>query len=117
MNLVTAVIVDNALKNSQADAADLQAQKEKEKQEELKHFKHLFELMDADGNGEISWAEFETAFQDVELCKHLKIYGIERENCREIFGLLDSGDGLISMQEFFEGVMKLDGPAMAADLF
>jgi hypothetical protein len=117
MNLVTAVIVENALKNSQKDADEQLAQREREKQEELARFKHIFELLDADGNKEVSWDEFETAFEDPELSGKLRLYGIDPENCGKIFDLLDSGDGKISMEEFFEGIARMEGQAQSADLF
>merc|ERR1712000_200562 len=73
--------------------------------------------MDADGDQELSWEEFEKAFEDVELRRKLRAYGVNRANCREIFHLLDSGDGRISTHEFFDGISHLEGQAQAADLF
>jgi len=116
MNLVTAVIVENALKNSQKDGEEQLAQREREKQEELAHFRHMFELLDVDGNREVTWDEFETAFEDPQLSTNLQLHGISPENCREMFDLLDTGDGAISMEEFFDGITKMEGQAMSADL-
>merc|ERR1711879_290408 len=93
------------------------AQKLRAKEEELLGLRRLFEQLDADGDGELTWNEFETAFEDKPLRTKLGSYGIDSNNCREIFDLLDSGDGVISMDEFFEGISRMDGPAMAADLF
>merc|ERR1719181_1754267 len=101
MNLVTAVIVENALKNSQKGANALL--KEKEKQNELARFRRVFEEMDVDGDGELSWSEFESAFDDKDLSAQLRLLGIEPDNCREIFNMLDDGDGVLSIREFFNG--------------
>jgi len=117
MNLVTAIIVENALASSKQDNDDLLAEAEREKAAEIAKFKHMFEMLDSDGNGEITWDEFETAFADDELRAKLHAFGINSTNCHEMFELLDTGDGSISMPELFEGLAKLDGPATSADVF
>lgn len=117
MNLVTAVIVDNALKNSQKDAQELLKEKAKSKQLELARFRRVFEDMDVDGDGELSWPEFESAFEDKDLSAQLRLLGIEPSNCREIFNMLDTGDGVLSVEEFFQGIACLEGTAQAKELF
>jgi uncharacterized membrane protein len=116
MNLVTAVIVENALKNSQKDADALLKEKEKRKKIELARFQQVFEQLDADGDGELSWLEFESAFEDKQLSGQLRLLGIDPQNCAEIFHLLDSGDGVISVKDFFHGISCIDGPANAKEL-
>jgi len=46
----------------------------------------------------------------------LRLLGIEPENCREVFNMLDTGDGVLSVQEFFEGIGCMEGTANAKDL-
>lgn len=116
MNLVTAVIVENALKNSQKDANALLREKEKQKQVELARIRQVFEDMDINGDGELSWPEFESAFDDKELSAKLNLLGMEPDNCRDIFQLLDTGDGVLSVQEFFDGIVCMEGTANAKDL-
>jgi Ca2+-binding EF-hand superfamily protein len=116
MNLVTAVIVENALKNSQKDAAELLQEKEKEKKHKLSHFKQVFADMDVNGDGELSWEEFASSFEDKELSTELRVLGIEPESCREIFNMLDTGDGVLSVEEFFEGIGNMEGMASAKDV-
>lgn len=116
MNLVTAVIVENALKNSQKDAHALVNEKEKQKQVELARFLQVFADLDLNGDGELSWPEFESAFEDKELSAQLRLLGIEPDNCREIFNMLDTGDGVLSIQEFSEGIACMEGTAQAKDL-
>lgn len=116
MNLVTAVIVENALKNSQKDANAVLKEKEKQKQVELARFRRVFAEMDVDGDGELSWPEFESAFDDKGLSAQLRLLGIEPDNCREIFNMLDDGDGVLSVREFFNGLSCMEGTANAKDL-
>jgi len=116
MNLVTAIIVDNALSNSRRDAEDMAAAMEKAKQEELAKFKAIFQELDEDGNGELTWPEFESAFDDPHLSSQLMLIGIDKQNCKEIFDLLDTGDGAIDSNEFFDGIARIEGPAQSKEL-
>jgi hypothetical protein len=116
MNLVTAVIVENALKNSQKDANALLKEKEKQTRTQLARYQQVFESMDVDGDGELSWPEFESAFEDKELSAELRLLGIEPGNSKDVFNMLDTGDGVLSVQEFFEGLVCMEGAANAKDL-
>lgn len=117
MNLVTAIIVDNALKNSQKDSEAVLAEKEKEFRAALAQFQSLFELMDVDGNGELTREEFKIAFEDPQIEMKLKMLDIQMKDCEEIFDLLDSGDGVLSLDEFFEGLTSMAGLAQSKDMF
>mmetsp|Transcript_128059 Transcript_128059/g.370616 ORF Transcript_128059/g.370616 Transcript_128059/m.370616 type:complete len:571 (-) Transcript_128059:76-1788(-) len=117
MNIVTAVLVDNALSNSKKDAQEIVAAQEKEKQKAFMRFRSLFEDMDTDGSGDLSRDEFQEAFADPGICAQLRALKLEAEDVEEIFSLLDSGDGVLSLAEFFEGIQRMEGTATAKDLF
>eukprot|EP00928_Gymnodinium_smaydae_P088844 TRINITY_DN7288_c0_g1_i4.p1 TRINITY_DN7288_c0_g1~~TRINITY_DN7288_c0_g1_i4.p1 ORF type:complete len:412 (+),score=104.33 TRINITY_DN7288_c0_g1_i4:1026-2261(+) len=117
MNLVTAIIVDNAVTNSRSDEDAALKQKESHRAKELKEMKKLFLLMDADGNGTISWDEFKGSFADATLMKKWKLLDFQPEECKEIFALLDDGDGEIETGEFFEGLARMRGSASSKDVF
>eukprot|EP00438_Fugacium_kawagutii_P007946 Skav201867 [mRNA] locus=scaffold2174:32254:38762:- [translate_table: standard] len=57
MNLVTAIIVENAMSASKMDENEKLKQMEDFKKKELKELEHLFYLMDADGDGTLDWEE------------------------------------------------------------
>merc|ERR1719343_1218245 len=40
-----------------------------------------------------------------------------QRDCKELFELLDDGDGEIETDEFFSGLGKMKGPAQSKDLF
>merc|ERR1712050_404283 len=64
MNLVTAIMVENALLTSKADEEEQLSVKEREKSAEINQLNQLFILMDEDGDGTLSWAEFKSAFSN-----------------------------------------------------
>jgi len=117
LNLVTAIIVDNAIAKSRLDERHELAQKECHKKQMLDQFRSLFECMDLDGNGLLTWSEFESAFDVPEVATKLKMLEFDRESLRELFHLLDNGDGSLSLGEFFEGISNMDGGAKAKDSF
>mmetsp|Transcript_65691 Transcript_65691/g.182852 ORF Transcript_65691/g.182852 Transcript_65691/m.182852 type:complete len:619 (+) Transcript_65691:106-1962(+) len=117
MNLVTAIIVDNALDSSRKDEALALRQKEIRKERDLAELHGLFTMMDADGSGTLSWQEFKASFKDPDMCMKWAMLDYRPEECKELFELLDDGDGEIETQEFFEGLARMKGAAQSKDIF
>ena len=53
--------------------------------------------------GTLDWDEFEAAFADDEMSRKWKLLDFHAEECKELFELLDDGDGGIETSEFFNG--------------
>eukprot|EP00933_Yihiella_yeosuensis_P071421 TRINITY_DN79632_c0_g1_i1.p1 TRINITY_DN79632_c0_g1~~TRINITY_DN79632_c0_g1_i1.p1 ORF type:complete len:465 (-),score=83.90 TRINITY_DN79632_c0_g1_i1:142-1371(-) len=117
MNLVTAVIVENAMRNSKLDDQTILIQAEREEKRTMKAFKHLFLLMDEDGDGTLTLEEFSDAFDVPEVSAKLRLMGFKREDCQVIFHLLDEGDGSLTLDEFFAGLSSMKGPATGKQMF
>ncbi|CAE8640011.1 unnamed protein product [Polarella glacialis] len=117
MNLVTAIIVENAVSNARNDEETQLRLRDQKKSHELVHLKALFTLMDADGDGTLSWDEFECSFSDPDICDKWRLMDIEPDECQKLFRLLDTGDGTIDTDEFFEGLSKMKGAAQSKDVF
>lgn len=117
MNLVTAVIVENARTSGRMDEDQELKSKEKAKRAELAELELLFLMMDADGNGTLSWDEFKAAFDDPTMAKKWKLLEFQPEECHELFKLLDDGDGEIETQDFFDGLGRMKGNAQSKDVF
>merc|ERR1719201_2479651 len=117
LNLVTAEIVDNAMKNSQKDAAQLLVEKQEQEKHLMEEFRALFELVDGDGNGMLTWSEFQDAFEIPEVATKLEMLDFEPQSCHELFTLLDTGDGALTLGEFFDGIQAMEGPAKSRDSF
>ncbi|CAE8620970.1 unnamed protein product [Polarella glacialis] len=74
-------------------------------------------MIDVDGNGVLTRSEFEEAFEDPEISTKLRMLNLQPSQCQEIFNLLDSGDGVLSLEEFFEGIQRMEGAAQSKDIF
>lgn len=116
MNLVTAIIVDNALCHSRQDEEARMEQQEAMRHKELEDMKGFFHLMDNNGDGGLDWDEFEAAFNDPMLSKKWKVLDFHPEECKDLFDLLDDGDGNIETDEFFAGLKKVKGLAQSRDI-
>eukprot|EP00930_Biecheleria_cincta_P099840 TRINITY_DN91452_c0_g1_i1.p1 TRINITY_DN91452_c0_g1~~TRINITY_DN91452_c0_g1_i1.p1 ORF type:complete len:634 (+),score=127.78 TRINITY_DN91452_c0_g1_i1:66-1967(+) len=117
MNLVTAVIVENALAQSKHDEEAALAQQEEDEKKTLKKFQELFEMMDEDGDSQLTWEEFDDAFTNPEVAIKLKLLNFKQDDCKLLFNLLDQGDGSLTIDEFFEGLESMKGPAKSKDVF
>merc|ERR1719330_1751294 len=117
MNLVTAIIVENALSNSHQDHDHAVQEMERKNQENLRGLQALFELMDEDGNGTLSWDEFKKSFEDEAMRSKWMLLDFHPRDCQELFKMLDDGDGEIETDEFFEGLGKMKGVAQSKDMY
>lgn len=117
MNLVTAIIVENAMASSQSDHEHALQEKAMKRKRDLTELRNLFLLMDADGSGTLSWDEFQQSFADPVMKKKWMLLDFQAEEGQELFKLLDDGDGEIETAEFFDGLTRMKGPAQAKDVY
>jgi len=117
MNLVTAIIVENAMETSRNDHVQQLQDKHEKHAAEMKQLKVLFTLMDQDGSGTLSWSEFKLSFKDKEMKNKWRLLDFRPEDCRELFQLLDDGDGEINVNEFFQGLSRMKGDAQSKDVY
>jgi hypothetical protein len=117
MNIVTAVLVDNALAQSAGDDAEVAEEKKYLKDAAMARLKRMFTVIDQDGSGNLSRQEFRNALENEEIRHELAALDIDKDNCEEVFDLIDDGDGELGIEEFFAGLVRVEGPAKAKDLF
>merc|ERR1719336_3404956 len=85
MNLVTAIIVENALAKSRTDHDQAVLEREMRNAEELKELLSLFEGMDVDGSGTLSWEEFRSSFEDEDMRQKWLLLDFHARDCAELF--------------------------------
>jgi len=117
MNLVTAIIVENAIESSKADHDHMVNEKERNRQRDIDRMRKVFTSMDTDGGGTLSWEEFSKSFDDEDLSKMWKLLDIDQKDAWELFQLLDDGDGEITIDDFIEALQRMSGIAQAKDMF
>merc|ERR1719480_79462 len=77
----------------------------------------IFRDMDLNGDGKLTWQEFLDAFNNEDILLRWLTLHVEPSDLRDLFMILDSGDGTIGTTDFFDGLRRLKGPALAKDLF
>lgn len=117
MNLITAIIVEHALAASRTDEDSMIEALEAERKAELDEMKGLFEMMDENGDGTLSWYEFEKSFEDPDMADKWQLMDFTGEDCAALFRVLDDGDGEIETGEFFDGLRNMRGAAKSKDLY
>merc|ERR1719271_1444607 len=117
LNLVTGVILENVMAVSSAEDDEKMRKQEEARLKTMKIIRTVFELADADKNGELTLAEFQSALLDEEVVQHLTNVDIPRYEAEDLFLLLDvDRNGFVSIEEFVEGCMRVKGEAKAKHL-
>lgn len=117
VNLVTALVVDNALANSKMNEEREKSKKDLERKKEMDGLTDLFKLMDENGDGTLSWDEFKGAFTNHEIAEKWRSLDFAPDEAKAVFSLLDKGDGQIPIEDFFEGLKRMKGLASSKDVF
>jgi len=117
MNLVTAVIVENALASSAKDAERQLALKEAHQNKAFEKIQVIFQMIDENGDGAVSMEEFTAAMDKPQVTNQLQLLDFKPDDCKLIFDLLDTGDGVLSLDEFFGGLSQMKGAAHAKGAF
>mmetsp|Transcript_727 Transcript_727/g.1287 ORF Transcript_727/g.1287 Transcript_727/m.1287 type:complete len:628 (+) Transcript_727:35-1918(+) len=116
MNVVTGFFCEHAFDMAQADKDQLVAEQLRQKDIFINHFRHLFELIDVDGSGDVSFAELQANIEDPQLQAYLAHLNISPTSAWQIFRLLDDDDsGHVTIEEFVEGLLTMKGSASAID--
>jgi Ca2+-binding EF-hand superfamily protein len=116
MNLITAVIVENAFTIAKDDEEMEAKQIEKKNQEEIKGLALMFKDLDEDQSGELNKREFENALTKPKFLNKLKLLDMNEDECMEVWDLLDDGDGLLTVEEFTNGLRRMKAGARSKDI-
>jgi len=118
MNLVTAVIVDEALHSAATDRDLILNAAAAEKREKLAQMRQLFSAVDADASGSLTKSELRIA-QATEPDVHtaLGVLDLGASKVMDLFDLLDTEhDGALEVDEFCEGLGRIMASPKPVDL-
>lgn len=119
LNVITAAFVDAAQRTSQDhDANTLEHIDERE--DWVKKITALFERHDSDCDGYLDWTEFKTVLKDWRTQAYFREVSLDfdYQTPRQMFNLFDwNATGLISIDDFAQGIHFLRGQARSLDMF
>eukprot|EP00747_Dinoflagellata_sp_TGD_P183072 gnl/TRDRNA2_/TRDRNA2_37737_c0_seq1.p1 gnl/TRDRNA2_/TRDRNA2_37737_c0~~gnl/TRDRNA2_/TRDRNA2_37737_c0_seq1.p1 ORF type:complete len:565 (+),score=133.43 gnl/TRDRNA2_/TRDRNA2_37737_c0_seq1:111-1805(+) len=116
LNLVTAIIVENAFTIAMEDAESQAKDMEIQKKTELKVLAQLFLEIDKDGSGTLTTEEFDSALKMPKVHRLLQSMEMNVEELREAWTILDDGDGQLTVKEFTSGLRRMKGEAKSKDV-
>lgn len=118
LNLITAVIVNNAFSRKMQDV-ELQAAIMKEQAiKEIEDLKEIFAEIDEDGSGSLSHEEYEQAVKHNErVGMKLQLLDVQPNEWDEIWTILDDGGNDVTVEQFCSVLRALQGEARAKDSF
>jgi len=116
MNLVTAIIVENAFSIAKEDQEASAKEEDQKKKRDLKLLADLFMEIDLDGSGELSRDEFFSSLKNKKVKDLLSVMEMKTCELEEVWDVLDEGDGLLTIKEFTDGIRRMKGDAKAKDV-
>jgi len=116
LNVINAVFIQQTLRVAQNDKDVMIMQRKREQRDYARKLKALFSHVDTSGDGFVSWDEFNTLMDDPHLKTWMSALELDSHDLEGLFGLIDTGSGQISVDEFVHRASVLKGGARAIDM-
>lgn len=117
LNVFTGIFVESATNAANSDREiKIQAQMEEE-DSYLNEIRKIFSRSDSDNSGSMTQSELERLMEQADFKQQLECLGIHPTEAHGLFKLLDDdGSGLVSIEEFLSGCIRLKGTAKSVDM-
>jgi len=107
LNVVTGVFIENVMKEQENESVARQSTQANA----------LFRMLDHDGDGTITWEEFERNLGTKEMEQLFKTIDVDIDRARTFFDLLDLDEsGTVTIDEFIDGCLRIWTPTKGFDL-
>jgi len=116
MSVIGAVFVQQTMSVVQNDQDIMILKKQKEAEGYNRKLKMLFSALDKNTDNNLSRTEFDAVKEDADLKAWMSALDIEPTDLENLFSLLDSGDGMVSVEEFLMGASRVRGHAKSIDM-
>jgi len=117
LNVVTGVFVDQAMIMSRQDHELVIDEELSREGSDINEFIRMFHEADADGNGNVSWDEFQSHIEDERVKAYFKVLDLHVDQAEELFVLLDPAKtGEVSIDDFVKGCVRMKGAAKSLDV-
>eukprot|EP00931_Biecheleriopsis_adriatica_P024987 TRINITY_DN15448_c0_g1_i2.p1 TRINITY_DN15448_c0_g1~~TRINITY_DN15448_c0_g1_i2.p1 ORF type:complete len:683 (+),score=85.53 TRINITY_DN15448_c0_g1_i2:128-2176(+) len=114
--VIAAIILRDTLEAAGNDAEVIIQEREAKKSAYVNKLESVFRVADTSGDGVISLEEMQVLMEDQTVRAYLQALDIEVHETTALFRLLDDGDGILTYDEFINGILRFKGGARAIDL-
>jgi len=117
-NIITSLYVEKALKAAQPDVEELLFSKHKEDLAAATELRMIFNKIDANNSGTLSFEEFEECMADFNVCAYFEMRGLAIKDAEMFFKMLIAISEIdeVDIGSFVGGCLKMKGVAMNIDL-
>jgi len=115
-NILTAIFVEKAVVANQPVREEVILSQRRKHLEDIQELRRICKVLDIDGNGRLTWEVFAETMQNDVLVAYLASVGLEVHDCRLFFETLQNGGDGVSLDQFVEGCLSLQGNATSLDL-
>jgi len=116
VNVIRAVFIAETARIAAADDEIAMMRQEQNKEILAGKLKDFFEELDESGDGVVNRQEFDHIMTDAVMQRYLSSIEVDVDDVRQLFRILDDGDGNISCDEFCKGIVMVKGQAKAIDM-
>jgi len=117
MNTLTSLFLEATIQNADKDKDTVVRETIRKKKEYMKRAAELFEILDADGSGEITEEEFEMHAKDPEMVAFASSLDVDVTDIAQFYDVLScQGKFKVDCETFVVGCMASKGSAMSLDI-
>jgi len=117
LHVMMSIFVDSTMTASRNDRDLVIAEELSRKDSYLTQMGEVFRETDIDGNGTVTWEEFEAKLQDPRIQAYFSALDLDVAEAKGLFHLLDSDESnSVPIEEFVVGCFRLKGGAKGIDL-
>jgi len=116
LNVVTAVFCQSAMEGAQHDHDMVVQTQLAHKHMYVSRIKELFKSLDGDGSGVLTYEELSLHLEDDKVKAFFESMDLAVDDAWSLFRMLAADDGMIQIEEFVDGVLRLSGGANSFDM-
>jgi len=116
VNVIRAVFIAETGRIAASDDQIALMRKEQNKQTLVGKLQDIFDELDESGDGVVNQTEFNQLVTDPVIRQYLGTLDVDTDDIKQLFHILDDGDGNISCEEFCNGIVMVKGQAKSIDM-
>jgi len=117
MNTLTSLFIDISVQTAAKDERAILAEHIKQKEEYMIKLAAVFDVMDGDGSGAVTYDELSKHLRNPRLRSFAESLEIDVSDVQELFAILsNSGEKLLTLDNFVTGCIKIHGAAKSIDV-